>query len=89
MTDTAHTPHEAVEFDDSVLSRFASYVTRIATEKDCAHELVQFTKPEFADAFAAYVLAVPGAEQRRDLINAFEDDHLGSYDTWGAAANSF
>lgn len=89
MTDNTHTPHEAVVLDDSVLTRFASYMTRIATEKDCAHELVQFTKPEFAHAFAAYVLAVPGTKKRRDLINAFEDDHLGSYDTWDAAANSF
>ncbi|CAN3702690.1 hypothetical protein MMX123_02720 [Microbacterium sp. MM2322] len=90
MTDITHTPHGAVELDDIVLSRFASYVARIATEKDLSHESApRFTKPELADAFAVYVLAVPGTEKRRDLNDAFEDDHLGSYDTWGDAANSF
>lgn len=90
MTNITHTPHGTVELDDIVLTRFASYVTRTTTEKDLSYETaLRFARLEFADAFAAYVLAVPGTEHSRDLITAFEDDHLGSYDTWTNAANSF
>lgn len=89
MTDITHTPHEAVALDDSVLSRFASYVTSIASNQATLDDwAATFIDTKDAEAYAAYILAVPGTDEYRDPIHEFGSDYVGSDDTWNQAVNS-